>query len=318
VYPGQAVKDHAGAAIQSLSENITQRRLFAHTGWRRNHHGEWSFFHGGGVLGGNGHVPNMEVALPSGLERLTLPDAPLGDGVHIAVRASLNLLDVATDEVSVPIISAIWRAPLGAHDMSEHLSGPTGSGKTELAALAQQHYGQGFDARHLPGSWLSTGNALEALACAAKDVLLAIDDFVPGGTSSDVSRLHREADRVLRAQGNQAGRGRLRPDGTMRPPKPPRGLILSTDEDNPRGQSLQARLLVVEVSPSDMKWEYLTTCQAAAAQGVSMPRLWQDISAGWRPDTTSSRPRCLHRSEACNRPHTIPANTGARRRTWAC
>jgi hypothetical protein len=152
VYPGQALKDHARAAIQSLSENITQRRIFAHTGWRRNHHGEWYFFHGGGVLGGNGHVPNMEVALPNGLERLTLPDAPLGDGVHIAVRASLNLLDVATDEVSVPIVSAIWRAPLGAHDMSEHLSGPTGSGKTELAALAQQHYGQGFDARYLPGS----------------------------------------------------------------------------------------------------------------------------------------------------------------------
>ena len=44
-----------------------------------------------------------------------------------------------------------------------------GTFKTELAALAQQHYGAGLDARHLPGSWSSMGNSLEALAFAAKD-----------------------------------------------------------------------------------------------------------------------------------------------------
>jgi hypothetical protein len=45
----------------------------------------------------------------------------------------------------------------------------TGRFKSEAAALAQQHFGAGLDARHLPANWSSTGNALEALAFTAKD-----------------------------------------------------------------------------------------------------------------------------------------------------
>jgi Domain of unknown function (DUF3854)/Domain of unknown function (DUF927) len=268
IYPGQTLKEHVAVAIKGLSDVIVERRIFTHTGWRRNRDGDWYFFHGGGVLGGNGHVPNFDVALPSGLERSILPEPLTVDAVREAVQATLRLLDVAPDTVSVPIWGAIWRAVLGEADVSVHLAGPTGTGKTQLAALAQQHFGADFDARHLPGSWLSTGNALEALAFSAKDVLLVIDDFAPGGTTADIARCHREADRVLRAQGNLAGRGRLRADSTMRPTKPPRGLILSTGEDVPRGQSLRARLLVVEVSPQDVDWTRLTDCQADAARGL--------------------------------------------------
>jgi hypothetical protein len=65
VYPGQTMKDHARVAIQSLSEGIVERRVFRHTGWRRGHDGHWYYFHGGGVLGQVGQVPNMEVSLPS-------------------------------------------------------------------------------------------------------------------------------------------------------------------------------------------------------------------------------------------------------------
>jgi integrase len=108
-----------------------------------------------------------------------------------------------------------------------------------------------MDARHLPANWASTGNALEGLALAAKDALLVVDDFWPSGSSADVQRLHREADRLFRGQGNRAGRQGMRADATLRPPKPPRGLLLSTGEDTPRGQSLRARLLVQEISPGD-------------------------------------------------------------------
>src|SRR5262249_382680 len=56
---------------------------------------------------------------------------------------------------------------------------------------------------------------------------------------------------LFRGQGNHAGRQRMRADATLRPARPPRGLVLSTGEDIPRGQSLRARLLVLEVSPGD-------------------------------------------------------------------
>jgi len=109
--------------------------------------------------------------------------------------------------------------------------------KSEITALGQQHFGATMDARALPGSWTSTGNALEAIASAAKDALLVIDDYVPQGTTADRARLNAIADRVLRAQGNRSGRGRLRSDATMRRSRPPRGLIVSTGEEVPGGQS---------------------------------------------------------------------------------
>jgi hypothetical protein len=108
-----------------------------------------------------------------------------------------------------------------------------------------------MDARHLPANWSSTSNALEGLAFTAKDALLVVDDFCPTGSVADVQRYHKEADRLFRGQGNRAGRQRMRADATLRPAKPPRGLMLSTGEETPRGQSLRARLLVLEISPGD-------------------------------------------------------------------
>jgi hypothetical protein len=125
-----------------------------------------------------------------------------------------------------------------------------------------------MDARNLPGSWSSTANALEGLAFAAKDALLVVDDFAPTGSQTDTERAHREADRILRAQGNRSGRLRMRSDGSLRSPRPPRGMIVSTGEDVPRGQSLRARMLVLELGPGDVDWDGLTGCQKAASDAA--------------------------------------------------
>ena len=76
-----------------------------------------------------------------------------------AVRASLRFLDLGPDRITVPILAAVYRAAAAGADSSGCLTGETGAFKTELAALAQQHYGQGMNSRNLPASWLSTGNA---------------------------------------------------------------------------------------------------------------------------------------------------------------
>src|SRR5262249_55558808 len=135
-------------------------------------------------------------------------------------------------------------------------------------ALAQQHAGPGLDAKHLPANWSSTANALESLAFSARHALLVVDDFCPAGNAADVQRYHREADRLFRGQGNRSGRQRLRPDGTPKAARPPRGVILSTGEDVPRGHSLRARMFVVEVGRSDVNPGRLTECQREAAAGT--------------------------------------------------
>lgn len=267
VYPGFGTKDHARVAVQLLSGTVPERRVYTHTGWRQISD-EWVYLHAGGAIGAGGAVEGIEVALPGALARYMLPKPPDGAELIGAIRGSLRMLDLASDLISVPLFATAWRAPLGSTDLTVHVAGPTGAGKTELVALVQQHYGADMDARHLPAGWASTGNALEGLAFQAKDAVLVVDDFAPTGSTTDVQRYHREADRLMRAQGNQAGRGRMRSDGSLRPTKSPRGLTVSTGEDVPRGQSLRARLLVLELAPGDLKWESLTSCQLDAANGL--------------------------------------------------
>jgi hypothetical protein len=267
VYAGFGTKDHARTAIQLLSTPIENRTLYAHLGWRQIE-GKWCYLSAAGALGALGPVAGVEVTLAEDLRLFELPFPPRGGDLHRAVRASLGTLDILPDEVSLPLYCAIWRAVLGPCDFSLHLAGRTGAGKSECAALAQQHFGAGLDARHLPCSWSSTANALEALAFATKDALLVVDDFAPSGTSADVQRIHREAARLLRAQGNRAGRQRLRPDATQRPTKAPRGLLLSTGEEIPNAHSIRARTLVLEVAPGALSWGRLTACQSAGSQGL--------------------------------------------------
>lgn len=265
--PGNLVKDHARVAIQLFSQDATERHVYAHLGWRKI--GErWVYLHAAGAIGESGTEASIEVSVPPALERYVLADPPGGEELKTAIRASLYLLDSASPEITYPLLSAVYRAVLGDADFSLHLAGPTGVGKTELAALAQQHHGAEIDARNLPGSWTSTGNSLEALAFTAKDCLLTVDDFAPTGSTTDVQRFHREADRILRAQGNRAGRLRMRSDATLKPAKPPRGLILSTGEDIPKGQSLRSRVFTLEVSAEDVRWSTVSACQDHARQGL--------------------------------------------------
>ena len=317
LWAGFGVKDHARTAIQLLSGDPPERRVYIHLGWRKIGK-TWFYLHANGAIGPLGSVSDVEVALPSDLQNFALPEPPTGSDLVEAVRASLLLLEVAGDLLTFPTYCRVWRASLGGSDSGQHLFGPTGSGKSELAALAQQHFGPGLDARHLPGNWSSTDNALEVLAFTAKDALVVVDDFCPTGSSYDVQAMHRKADRLFRAQGNTSGRQRLRPDGSPRPVKPPRGMILSTGEDVPRGQSLRARMLVSEVPK-----EGAGALDCAASPYVrrtppagSMLRPWAVTSGGRPPDMKRSRLDSKPRSPNCGRRLTEAANIGARRTSW--
>ena len=296
VYPN--LTQHAKLAVQIHSGRVPERRVYRHTGWRQIED-VWFYLHGEGAVGPAGRKAEVETELTGGLKHYALPEPPEGAALRVAIRASLQMLDVAPHRVTVPLYAAVWRAVLGTAEMSLHLSGQTGAGKSQLAALAQQHYGARMDSRHLPAAWSSTANALESLAFEAKDALLTVDDFVPQGNSADVQRLHRDADRLLRAQGNNAGRQRMRADTTLRPERPPRGLILSTGEDVPRGNSLRARLVVVEMAPTDIDWNKLTQCQANGAAGLYAQALAAFIR--WIAPRMENMPAIIQKQIAASR-----------------
>jgi hypothetical protein len=229
--------------------------------------GQQVFLHAAGAIGPIGPILGIETDLPDALQRAILPAPPTGEELMKAVRASLSLLDLAGERITAPLQGAVYRAVLGNVDSSMFVAGPTGAFKTEVAALALQHYGTGFNARNLTANWSSTANATESLSFAAKDMVLVVDDFAPGGSQSDVARVHREADRLFRNAGNHSGRQRLRSDGTMRVEKPPRSLLIATGEDIPRGHSVRGRLGIIEISKGNITSENLARCQRDAADG---------------------------------------------------
>jgi len=264
IYPGQ--QQQARAAIQCLSGTIRQERVFAHLGWRK--HGEhWMYLHAAGAIGAQGPISDFQMLLPAALHNYRV--CPPADGTELmkALRTSLRFLSVAPDPVSLPLLAAAYRAPLGGVDFSLFLSGRTGTFKTALASLCQQHFGAAMDASHLPANFASTANALEELAFFAKDALLVVDDFAPTGGLGD-GGLHAVAERLFRAAGNHQGRNRMGGKPRLRAPRAPRALVLATGEEVPRGHSLRARLLIINMKPGDVNREVLNECQRAGKEGL--------------------------------------------------
>ena len=136
-----------------------------------------------------------------------------------------------------------------------------------------QHYGAQFDRLHLPGQWSATPNFIERLCFDFKDAPVVIDDSAPTGSQHDIARFHSVADRVFRSVGNRGGRGRMQADGTVRANLPPRGLVIATGEDAPRGQSVRVRLVIIEVGPGDIRLDQLTAAQDAGGRGVLVAAL---------------------------------------------
>lgn len=316
VEAGRFVKEHLRCAIQVLSTCVKQMHIHTNTGWHSLEDGQRVYLHGGGAIGTDGPLADIEVALPPALANFKLPT--LGtreENVH-AVRTSLRLLNgLAPDAIVFPVFAGVYRAVLGPSDVSINLCGPTGVFKSEVASIGQCHFGSGFDARHLPTSWSSTPNSIEMLQFVAKDALIVIDDFAPGGSFSDIARFHRDAERIFRAQGNNSGRQRLFSDGRLRPCKPPRGSTMSTGEDLPLGQSVRARIITVEVSPNSIDKQRLTESQSDASKGryaLAMAAYIQwlasrivDIQKSFRRNVESLRDRILRAGHHARMPEAV-------------
>jgi hypothetical protein len=263
IYPGQ--QQHARVAIQSLSGSVQQQRIYTQLGWKK-HGTEWIYLQTGGAMGARGPQSEVQVQLPAALTDYRVVAPASAKERAEAVRASLRFLSLAADRITFPLLAGVYRAALGKVDFSLFLTGPSGTFKTALAALCQQHFGASMDASRLPASFASTANALEELAFRAKDALLVVDDFVPTGGTGD-GALHGLAERLFRSAGNRQGRSRTNGHGRLDAPRPPRALLLATGEEVPRGHSLRARLLMVDVGPGDVHRGHLTTCQCAGNRG---------------------------------------------------
>ena len=290
VFAGNGTKDHLRAALQMLSGSPPRRVVFTHTGWRKIED-RWCYLHAGGAIGAEGAVPGIEVDPGGRLQGFALPDPPEGEALRKAIHASLGLLGVAPDSVTVPLFLACYRAPLGPSPFGLHLAGRTGNGKSVAQGLAQAHWGMDFDHQSIPGNWQSTKTALEVLTFAAKDAVLCVDDFAPDGTKQDQARLQGVMAHVFRSAGNGSSRDRCTDAATLRPSRSPRGLIISSGEDLPAGHSIRARVLILETEPGMMNWAKVTEIQAHAKAGALASAMAGYLR--WLAPQVDSLPRSL-------------------------
>ena len=255
---GQATKDRLRHAIQVASQGAEERYAYAHTGWRKIN-GTWVYLH-------TGH-DDFEVVLEGKGKNYRLPSKI--DNLPAAIRQSLSLLQVAPLSVTLPLLATVYLAPVCQWlkpDFALWVVGQSGTRKSTLTALFMAHYGDFFDKSDLPGSWESTDNAIEKLLFELKDVLVCVDDYAPRADSVEQRKQAGRAQRVIRQMGNSTGRGRLRADLSIRPDRPPRGLMISTGEDLPPGQSVMARVLAIEVVSGSVDLTKLSSAQKETAQ----------------------------------------------------
>lgn len=247
VSAGGSTKDHLRVAVLTLSRNIELRYEYSHLGWRSIEN-RMVYLSGAGAVGAEG----VMVRLSPDLAAYRLPAWP--QDVRGAMQASLRFLETGAYDMTVPLWAAMYLAPLASivpASFTIWLFGTTGSLKSTATALAMCHYGR-FSYNTPPASWTGTANALELKAFLCKDSPLWIDDFVSQSTLAGNNELKHKADQLLRDWGNRTGRSRMTADLRARRMFVPRGLVISTAEMLPPGQSILSRLFAIEATPEMM------------------------------------------------------------------
>jgi len=238
-------RDLEEAIARSAVDAPTVRRI-TRTGWYRNPPGNWWFLHADGAIGASERVDGLRATLDDRLADYALPKAPAADQVAPIVREAVEtFVDAADRCITLPLLAAVVRAPLGApaHCVS-FLVGVTGSGKTSLARFAASWFGPTLATRDAPTlSFNATANALEVIAADLHDVPVLVDDFL--GTKAH----HTTLERLLRSV-TGGGRDRLRPDLGKRPAYLPGGTVIVTGEDDAERRSAQARTVPIVCSPT--------------------------------------------------------------------
>lgn len=265
---GAAIRDNLRAAITYLSKDIPTKHIYTHTGWTKIS-GDWIFLTEAGAIGKEGVIDSITVDLSgSNLSDFAIPESNGEISITEAIKKCFLVLELLPKCISYPLLSSVFRAPLGEAlpvTFALFIVGATGTRKSEVAAIAQGFYGCNFNGKNLPSNWTSTANALEKHTFQTKDVVVVVDDYLPGENSR---QMIVKADRLMRGAGNQGGRQRMTVDIGFRDEYYPRGLIISTGEDVPAGQSLTGRMLVLEIAEGEVDLDVLTELQGLSVSGV--------------------------------------------------
>ena len=265
VYPGQ--QQHARAAIQSLSGAVPEERITTRMGWHR-HGPDWVYLQGGGALGGRGIIDEAGVRLRRrwnviGCSRqgTRVPASMPSGRVCVSYRWRRTgsvcrcWLPYTERRWGTWISVCFWRVPAASsRPLWRRFVSSTSARKwmpppcPRISARRRAHWKSWPSRRATHCSWSTT-------SCRWKERARA--------------RCRGAAERLFRAVGNRQGRGRMGGYGRLRLPRPPRALLLATGEEVPRGRSLRARLLIVELRAGEVDLVRIEPVSECRARGTA-------------------------------------------------
>ncbi|MBF0344303.1 MAG: hypothetical protein HQL06_08740 [Nitrospirae bacterium] len=259
IEPGSGKHDHIRHAIQIASHGYTIKiNKHTETGWI-DINGVPVYLTSSGGITANQVENDITVELPMDLNRYNIPLSPINE--KEAIETSFSFLDIGNRSVTLPLLAFLYLAPLTSllepkPNFSGYLFGRSGSFKTTIAMLLLSHFGD-FNGVDGLCNFEDTANKIEDVGFILKDVLMILDDYHPSINSGKADAMEIIAQRIIRSFSNRTGRGRL----TDKERRGPRGLILVTAEEQLNIQSAIARLMLVNVTKTDINIDALTLLQ---------------------------------------------------------
>lgn len=266
IYPPKANhKEYVYDSIQAQAKDIPKETIFEHTGFRYVNN-KLVYLHQGGAIGTKNEI-SVDLS-EIGLEKYKFTNKKYD--VKECIETSYSLLDLAKDEITIPLLALTYLAPLRSIFLKEGIPlgfvtwivGESGSQKSSISALFTSHFGD-FERDTLPGGFKDTTNSIEKKAFTLKDTLFPIDDYYPSQTLQETKRMDAVAESLFGLYGDRQARSRMRQDGkTVKMGFSARGMCLVTGESFPTfAESRTARALIIEISRGDIDFKLLSKLQ---------------------------------------------------------